>query len=195
LKEFINIAEGLPYEIKKAGDKLKYTSVYVLNIGIDRVMSDKHWVYFPEKQFPFYRVGIASNFSKHIAPQNASALYIETAVLPGKKIDTAKLEKKIFKGLKECGFLKSGDKIMTKLWRKIDCGYVIYDSERTPALNTIFDCLKSRGIYSIGRYGAWKYSFMEEAVADGKKCAEEIIREKPPHGYSSSKTAELTPLK
>jgi hypothetical protein len=35
--------------------------------------------------------------------------------------------------------------------------------------------LKKNNIYSIGRYGGWKYSFMEEAILDGKKVAEEIL--------------------
>lgn len=31
-------------------------------------------------------------------------------------------------------------------------------------------------IHSIGRYGAWKYSFMEEAILDGKAIAEAIMK-------------------
>ena len=30
---------------------------------------------------------------------------------------------------------------------------------------------------SIGRYGAWKYSSMQEAVLDGKTAAENLLKE------------------
>jgi hypothetical protein len=51
---------------------------------------------------------------------------------------------------------------------------VIYNRERPAALKTIFSFLKRNRVQSIGRYGAWKYSFMEEAILDGKKAAENI---------------------
>jgi hypothetical protein len=49
--------------------------------------------------------------------------------------------------------------------------YVLYDFRREPALRLIFRELGRRGVESIGRYGAWKYSFMEEALLDGRDCA------------------------
>ncbi|OGR92487.1 MAG: hypothetical protein A2V88_01125 [Elusimicrobia bacterium RBG_16_66_12] len=56
----------------------------------------------------------------------------------------------------------------------IEVGYVVYDFARTPAVTTIFRHLAGLGIESIGRYGAWKYSFMEETLLDGKRCAERL---------------------
>ena len=61
-----------------------------------------------------------------------------------------------------------------KLWIPIRCGYVVYDFERTPAVSTIFSHLSRSGVESVGRYGGWKYSFMEETILDGKACAERL---------------------
>ncbi len=174
LNELLKITKGLSGKVVRAGSKLKYASVYVLNLGIDRVVSDRHWIYFPQRRFPFYRVGIASNFSKHVAPRGTSSLYIEVSRPPEKRTDIKKLESEIMTGLIGCGILKKSDRILTKPWQKINCGYVIYDRERKRSLETIFDFLNRRQIHSIGRYGAWKYSFMEECILDGKRCAEKL---------------------
>ena len=56
----------------------------------------------------------------------------------------------------------------------IEVGYVVYDFARTPSVKTIFRHLAGLGVESIGRYGAWKYSFMEETLLDGKRCAERL---------------------
>ena len=53
--------------------------------------------------------------------------------------------------------------------------------------------LASRGVESIGRYGGWKYSFMEETILDGKRCAERLGGRAAEEGAVSS--AELAPLK
>ncbi|MDD5630103.1 MAG: amine oxidase, partial [Elusimicrobia bacterium] len=60
-------------------------------------------------------------------------------------------------------------------WLAIPYGYVLYDFQRGPALAAIFAELGRLGAESIGRYGAWKYSFMEEALLDGRACAERLL--------------------
>jgi len=58
LPELIKIIDRIPEEVSKASRHLRYVSVFNLNLGIEREnISDKHWVYFPEKDFSFYRVG------------------------------------------------------------------------------------------------------------------------------------------
>ena len=48
----------------KLADNLRWVSVYNINIAVGRDnVSNKHWIYFPERQFPFYRVGFPMNFS------------------------------------------------------------------------------------------------------------------------------------
>ena len=43
----------------------------------------------------------------------------------------------------------------------------------TPSQNP--QTLKEQSVYSVGRYGEWKYSSMQEAVLDGKKIAEKLV--------------------
>lgn len=176
LKHFLQLASPLPAAVRRAAARLKYISVYNLNIGIGRPnVSDKHWIYFPESRFPFYRAGFCSNFSPKVAPRGATSMYIEVARRPAERVDLARLENSILDGLRRCGILRSGDRLLTRLWLPIPCAYVVYDFERTPSVNAIFPYLAKMGVESIGRYGGWKYSFMEETILDGKRCAERLL--------------------
>src|SRR5262245_45824073 len=65
---FMRVACEVPSAVQKASELLRFTSVYNVNLGVDRVVSDKHWIYFPESEFLFYRVGFAHNFSPHQSP-------------------------------------------------------------------------------------------------------------------------------
>ena len=52
---------------------------------------------------------------------------------------------------------------------------MIYDAARNKAVPAILSALADRDVHSIGRYGAWKYSFMEESVKEGLETARKII--------------------
>ncbi|MFI5361433.1 MAG: protoporphyrinogen/coproporphyrinogen oxidase [Elusimicrobiota bacterium] len=175
LVDFLDLAAPLPAEVKAARRKLRYNTVWNLNLGVARAdVSDKHWIYFPEDKYPFYRAGFSTNFSRHMAPKGHTSIYIEVARPGGTKVDLPKLETSILKGLRAAGVLKKTDELSTKTWMPIKVGYVVYDFQRTPAVNVIFRHLGGAGVESIGRYGGWKYSFMEETILDGKRCAERL---------------------
>ena len=175
LVDFLDLASPLPDSVVAARGKLAYNTVWNLNLGIKRAsVTDKHWIYFPEKEYPFYRVGSQSNFSAATAPKGASSLYVEVARPSHVKVDTRRLEAQVLDGLKRCGLLRAGDKLLSRTWMPVKCGYVVYDFDRTPSVDAIFAFLKKKRVESIGRYGGWKYSFMEETILDGKRCAERL---------------------
>lgn len=175
LSSFMDMIGPLPASVKEARRRLRWNTVWNLNLGVARPdVTDKHWIYFPEKKYPFYRVGCSSNFSSAVAPEGHSSLYVEVARPGGARVDRARLEAEIMDGLRECGLLKTTDEISARAWMPIEVGYVVYDFARTPSVTTIFRHLGGLGIESIGRYGAWKYSFMEETILDGKRCAERL---------------------
>ncbi|MBI4801363.1 MAG: NAD(P)-binding protein [Elusimicrobia bacterium] len=174
LNEFIARTKDAPDKVKRAAAKLRCNTVYVLNLGARGVRSNMHWGYFPEARFPFYRAGIATNFSKKLAPNGCATFYIEIAT-DGRALDLARAETEVLKDLKACGLIKTSGQVIEKLWLKISCAYVIYNQERVAALPVIFDWLKANKTVSVGRYGAWKYSFMEESIKEGLEAAEKTL--------------------
>jgi protoporphyrinogen oxidase len=175
LNAFLDLAGPLPAAVKTARARLRWNTVWNLNLGIARAkLTDKHWIYFPEKKYPFYRVGCLTAFSPLSAPAGHSALYIEVSRPGGARVDRARLEAAILDGLRESGLLQRSDRIVSKVWLPVEVGYVVYDFARTPSVETIMRHLDAVGVESIGRYGGWKYSFMEEAIMDGRRCAQRL---------------------
>jgi protoporphyrinogen oxidase len=175
LPELLKRMKNLPAGVARAAKILKNASILCLNIGVARPkISDKSWIYFPEGKYPFYRVGFPMNFTPHVVPRGCSSMYVEVAAkrAEGKSQKTVLAE--VRKGLEAAGILRSSDKLPVVQFLPIRYAYVLYDKNRTQALNTITAFLKANGAQTIGRYGAWKYSFMEEAILDGKKAAENL---------------------
>lgn len=168
LPDFLDRLINLPQEIQVARKKLKANAVYCLNLGTEKVKFSWHWIYFPLKKYPFYRLGVYSNVSPKMAPAGKSSIYIEWSRNPEEKFDYRQEEKNVQKILSE----KFIGKIYLKHWLKIYPAYVIYDFERQSALKVIEKFLNENRIFSTGRYGRWQYSFMEEDILSAKKIAD-----------------------
>ena len=111
-----------------------------------------------------------------MAPEGCSSLYGEFAYL---KKDPKEIKFTVDNAIKKTQKLLSisDAQIITQRIINIPHAYVIYDGWRDKNLPTLLDHLTTYNIHSIGRYGAWKYSSMQEAVLDGKAIAEKITLE------------------
>ncbi len=175
LQQFMSLLKSVPGTVREAAGTLRAISVYDVNIGVKRPnISDAHWMYFPEPDYPFYRVGFPTNFSETVAPPGCSSMYVEVSALPHERIPKQELLESVYAGLRKSGILRENDEILVEDVVRIECAYVIYDLNRKQALETILPFLASQRIHSVGRYGAWEYSSMEDAILAGKKTAENL---------------------
>ncbi|MDD2772450.1 MAG: FAD-dependent oxidoreductase [Elusimicrobiales bacterium] len=171
LKDFCGIITDAPQTIRRSAQLLKCTRVDVFNIGFSSpAKTPAHWVYFPEGKFRFYRAGLASNFSAAVAPEKSASFYVEVSGKPPAK--PAAMLREISADLKNCGLVGGQAEISDSLHLEIPCAYVVYDKNRAAAVKKILEWLERGDCVSAGRYGGWKYSFMEEAIQDGRAAAE-----------------------
>ena len=167
-----------PEEIREAGKLLRYVSIYNLNLGIDRDrITDKHWIYFPEDEFVFFRVGFPMNFSKEAVPAGKSSLYAEVSYSLNSSLDKEKIKTRIIEDLHKAKILKEKDKILVMDENDVRFGYILCDHNHQSCRKKILDFLNSVRIFSIGRYGCWRYMSMEETILEGKKIAQKLIGE------------------
>jgi protoporphyrinogen oxidase len=173
LPKLLGMIEGLPPRFTNAGRHLTSAAVHNINIGINRPgVMPYHWIYFPEAEFPFYRIGCYSNFTPYMAPAKTSSLYIEIAARPDAAPDYAQLRETSLEGLRRCGILRRGDRIVAEQYNRIDSGYVLFDRFRQQNLPGLLAWLKKNSIISAGRYGAWTYCSMEDNILEGRRLAE-----------------------
>ncbi len=174
LPEIPMLINGIPKKVLSSFDKLKWNSIFNLNLGLNNGSRlQKHWIYFPEKRFSFFRVGFFHNFSTNLAPQSKSSLYIEVSYPQNKRIDNNSTASSIKDGLREVGIL-DGNKISAQDINEIRYAYPIYNQDYGAARSNILDFLKQKDIISCGRYGSWKYLSMEDTILEGRAIAGKI---------------------
>ena len=169
LKELLLSIKDLPKNISTLTKKLECTSTRCINLGIKyknnlpEMIKDIHWIYVPEKKYPFYRVGVYSNVTKKSAPKNCYGLYIEMS-------DTKNCDK-VIPILKQIGIMNNDDEVVSLNVIDMKYAYVIFNKDRKNILNKIFKFLKDNNIYCLGRYGSWEYSFIEKNIIDAQNLA------------------------
>ncbi len=173
MPELFNLLVNIPSRVKEAFSMLKFTSIFVVNLGIMRDdLTDKHWVYYPEDKIVFYRAGFPTNFSMDVAPAKRTSIYAEISYSGRKELDKEKAIAETINNLKILGMIENESEIELCLPVDIKYGYIVYDVNRSHAVDTIKGYLKRFGLYPIGRYGGWRYMSMEDVILDGKEIAE-----------------------
>ena len=173
--ELVRRCPDLPAAIREAAAGLRCASVYNINLGVARdKVSDKHWIYFPEREYPFYRAGFPMNFSPALGRPGCSSLYVEVSHQSDAVTPPAELIKQVRTGLERAGIFRPDDEIVVADVKDIRYAYVLFDKHRARTLPAILAELESRGIHSIGRYGRWEHTSMEDAIAQGKQLAEKL---------------------
>ncbi len=161
---------GLPSEVAHAAAKLRHTSLYYLDIALRAPCRQPyHWVYVPEERYPFYRVGCYSHFSPTMAPPGAASLYVE--LVDRSEPQLSKLLPQVAASLVEMGLIAATEDIAFARLRHIEHAYVVYDHAHAGATHTAHAYLRNAGILSVGRYGSWNYSSMEDALLYGEEAA------------------------
>ncbi len=163
-----------PEELMDAVARLKHNSILCVNLAVNRAeLNEKHWIYYPEDDYPFFRISFLKNFAPYLTPEGKSSITAEIAYSAQKPINRATIEDEVIDGLIRAGILNSEEEIEFVDLQDLKYGYVIFDDERPGALKTIKAFLDSIGIITAGRYGSWEYQWMDDAVLDGMRAARE----------------------
>jgi len=174
LKSFLEKIDDLSSDISNYSKSLKKNSTTVLHLLCEGNFENNtyHWVYVPDSSIPFHRITIPGNINSANCPAGYFALTLEFG---GDVYENNTVYKSSIAALNRMGFLNKDVTIIESYWRLLECGYVIYDNNRRTILQKIFPFLQSKQIWSVGRYGGWEYSNMEDAIISGKKVAEQLL--------------------
>lgn len=175
LPVLLELMEDPPGEIAELASSLTATTVRYLNVATaTRPAADFHWCYAPEARLPFYRVGIYSNAVASMAPPGCGSFYVELANSGSAEPDVEALMPDVVRGMIEIGAIGSAEDVRRHEYRTIEHAYVIYDDDYWRATATILPWLEQQRIYCRGRYGAWKYTSMEDAMLEGREVAQTL---------------------
>jgi protoporphyrinogen oxidase len=146
-----------------AADRLRYSTVHVAGVGLRGSpappLKTKCWMYFPENTSPFYRATVFSNYSPHNVPDSREywSLLLEVSESPAKPVGRECLLESVVDGLIATRLIESKSDIVDTWQYRAGHGYPTPSLERDEALGAILPELERLGIFSRGRFGAWKY--------------------------------------
>lgn len=170
LDRLVTLVTDAPAWLRDAGRKLRVRPLHYLDVAL-RVPAGTpyHWSYVPDPAVPFYRVGAYSNFSSDLVPPGSGSLYVELA--SQRPPTPSGIRDRVVPCLVEMGVIRGPRDIRFVRPRRISHAYVVYDHTWKKTRERIHRFLRSRSIYSIGRYGDWNYSAMEDALIAGRDTA------------------------
>jgi protoporphyrinogen oxidase len=166
-------ASFVPEAVVSASLELRANSVLYFDVAIKgqpKPHQDYHWIYLPEADFQFYRVGSYSAVERSLAPEGTRSYYVEFGHYGD--VDPAKFEQALIDGLRKLGIIEDDSEILFMIPNVLKPAYVLFDHHYESARKTVLDWLKHTGIVSVGRYGRWQYNAMEDALLEGKEAAE-----------------------
>jgi protoporphyrinogen oxidase len=169
LPELLKRMPNLPPDIEAHAGRLRCTTLRYVNVASRaQPPADWHWIYVPERKYPFYRVNVFSSAMPTMAPPGAASICVEMSDR-GPTSDEA-LRDSIL-ALTAAGALSSPDDVVFAERKEIQYAYVVFDDNYYAATHAIFSFLEANGIYPRGRYGAWTYNAMEDCVMAGREVA------------------------
>ena len=173
LPAFIDrLVDPLPEEVTEARRALRWVRVLNLALGVEGpAPSEQHWLYFPDPELPFYRVGFPSNHG-NLAPAGCHTVSVEISLDPGEG-DVEALAAAAQTALVGVGLLDERG-IRVRRVTVLDPAYVVFDHSRREAVALLRGFLRERGVTLAGRWAEWKYSAMEDAILDGMRAARSL---------------------
>lgn len=152
-------------------ENLSANKVLVFNLGFDRepCQRDIHWVYYPEQEYCFYRVGFYNNI---LGADNMS-LYVEIGYNTKVNIDIDMMLQRVIADLKQCKVIVD-HKLCSWNYVEINPAYVHITKNSNEYIKKMFGFLNERNVYSIGRYGGWKYCSIEDCMLEAIALADSV---------------------
>jgi len=161
-----------PQEVREAASRLRAVSVTVVEVGARDTGGERfHWAYFPEKEFPFYRIGSPSEVNPALAPPGFRSFAVEFAHR-GPPDHSRRVEQAL-SGLERCRLIDRREVALSRA-RTIPVAYVLFDHHHAQDRATVQRHFEAHGVQLAGRYGKWEYSSMEDALLSGREAARNL---------------------
>jgi protoporphyrinogen oxidase len=147
-----------------------WNKVQVFNLGFDRKGQEGiHWVYFPQRDLAFYRVGFYDN----IFGSDRMSLYVEVGRPTGYEVDDRAITEtldRVLADLDRTGIVSEHELVA---WDHVllDPAYVHITRASNADVARKKKMLATRGVYSIGRYGSWTYCSIEDNIVEARDLA------------------------
>ncbi len=159
-------------------DALTASGVVAFQLGVSGspapLLGDRHWLYVPDPDLAFFRVGCYSNVSACLAPRGCHSLYVEVG-FSGAPPAPGPLADRVLTELVRAGLLADPGKVEVLLQHVIQPAYVRFDAGWDATAPAVLDRLAALGVHGAGRWGRWDYLGMEDVILEASSLVERVI--------------------
>lgn len=152
---------------KVAHDPAAYSwnKVLVFNLGFDKKgKKGVHWVYYPDPEVSFYRVGFYDN----IFDADRLSVYVELGYARDAVVDVEAARARVLADLKKVGVI-ADHRLVAEHHVVMDPAYVHITQRSVADYARIAGELREKGVWSIGRYGRWTYCSIEDNIVEARE--------------------------
>jgi protoporphyrinogen oxidase len=179
LPDLIRMIEGTPHDVLDASRRLACSTCVVVNVGVNREdLSNAHMTYFYDEDICFTRLSFPHMLSANNAPKGTGSVQAEVYFSEKYKPFTGSPEdwvQPVISDLRRCGMLRETDRILCSKAMLLRYANIIFDLDRSVALETVHSYLDDVNIAYCGRYGDWGYMWTDESFKSGERAAETAL--------------------
>jgi len=149
-------------------DAFSWNKVLVFNLGFDRKGKEGvHWMYFPDRQRCFYRVGWYDN----IMATDRMSLYVELGARADETLDVEAARQRVLADLTAENII-DGHELVSWHTVTLDPAYVHITQRSIAEYERLKEALQQSGVFSVGRYGRWTYCSIEDNMIETQELAD-----------------------
>lgn len=170
LPEYTNLIKDMPEHVKKASEELKYTSVALVSIGLNKPDIPKHlWFYIYDEDILASRCYSPSIKSLDNVPKDCGSFQFEVYFSKDKPLELSN-DKLIEHVIQTSEKMKvfSRENILIKDCRVLEYGNVIFYHNMENDRKIVLDFLEKNQIKTIGRFGKWEYLWSDQSLLSGE---------------------------
>ncbi|MFH0878250.1 MAG: FAD-dependent oxidoreductase, partial [Lentisphaerota bacterium] len=172
LPVLVKVARDLPSDIREAAGLLRWNSLFVVNVAVDKPrLTDKHRLYIPDQNLVFHKLAFYSSYAPLMSPQGQCAVSAEVGHSVEMPNDRSTLAGRVIADLEKMKILRKDDPVLFTHIMDMPYAYAVYDKNRAPASRLIRDYFAGHGVHCWGRYAEWEYQNMEQNILTGQKTA------------------------
>ena len=179
LPDLVRMIQGAPHDVLDASRRLACSTCVLVNVGVNREdLSNAHMTYFYDEDICFTRLSFPHMLSATNAPKGTGSIQAEVYFSEKYKPFTGSPEdwvQPVISDLRRCGILRETDRILCSKAMLLRYANIIFDLDRSVALETVHSYLDDVGIAYCGRYGDWGYMWTDESFKSGERAAETAL--------------------
>jgi protoporphyrinogen oxidase len=161
---------GIEYDESAFG----WNQVLVFNLGFDtKGLSGIHWIYYPQRELCFYRVGFYDN----IFDANRMSLYVEIGLPRDAEVGPEAGERwlpRVLTDLQACGIV-ADHSLVASHHVLLDPAYVHITTRSITETKRCKAILAAHRVHSIGRYGSWRYCSIEDNIVEARALVDAAL--------------------